>query len=390
MRRILLITLLLAVVALGVAFVGPRLFRKPATESSTTTLTEYDPRAQQQVITVRGTVVPVRWAQLSFSVSGQLKEITVQAGQKVSAGEALARLEGQDLEIQVQLAESELAVQEANLARLQEGSSMADIAAAQASYDAAIAAYNRLKAGPSAQEIAIAETNLKQAERAVQQAQAAYDAVRNLADIGARPESLRLEEATLEYERAKATYELAVAGADEAELKQAESQTAAAKARLEELQATVQPSEIQSAQASVAKAKASLAQAQLAVERAVLRARFDGEVTSMAETQPGDSINLGTTIVTVADRSQMQVEVNDLDEWGAAAVTLGQTVDLLVPALNNRSLRGQLVSISSEPTIDSSGTVFYRAIVALEQQDPDLRWGMTVRGRLYRPGARRQ
>ena len=389
MRRILFIAFLLAMVTLGMGLLGPRLFNKPATESGPATLDEYDPRAAQQVITVRGTIVPVRWAKVSFSAGGQLKEITVKTGQKVSAGEALARLEGQELELQVQLAQSELAVQEANLARLQQGPSAAEIAAAQASYDAAVAAYSKLKAGPGAQEIAIARVYLKQAERTVQRAQAAYDAVRNLADIGARPESIHLEEATLEYERAKATYELAIAGADEAELKQAESQTAAAKARLEELLATVQPSEIQAAQASVARAKANLAQAQLALEHVVLRAPFDGEVTSVAEVQLGDPINPGETIVTVADLSQLQVEVTDLDEWGAAAVTAKQTVDLLVPALSNRSLRGQVTFISPEPTVHSSGAIFYKTIVALEQQDPDLRWGMTVRGRLYRPGARR-
>jgi len=389
MRRILFIALLLALIALGVGLLVPRLFNKPAGESGPASLGQYDPRAEQQVFNVRGALVPVRWARLSFSSGGRLGEILVQAGQQVSAGQVLARLEVADLDLQVQLAESELAVQEANLARLQQGPSAAEIVAAQASYDAAVAAHNKLKAGPSPQEITIATVALQQAEKAVQRAQAAYDAVRNLADIGARPESTQLEEATLEYQRARATYELAVAGADQAELKRAESQMAGAKAQLEALQASLQSSGIAAAEASVARASVSLSQAQLALEYSVLRAPFNGQVTSLAEVQPGDTVHPGDTIITMADLSELQVEVTDFDEWGAAAVTPPQTVDLLVPALSNRSLRGQLTFVSAEPVTHSSGAVFYRAIVTLEQQDPDLRWGMTIRGRLYRPGPRR-
>ena len=389
MRRAILIIALLAIVALAVALVGPRLLGRSTREPEPASLSEASTQEGQTYVTVRGTIVPARWAQLSFAMSGQLAEIQVTTGVTVSAGQVLATLEKRELELDVDLARSELAAQEATLARLQSGASPLEVAAAQASYDAAVAAYEELKAGPSAQEIAIAEAELKMAERALQQAQTAYDAVRNRPDIGARPEALQLEQATINLQKAKATYELAIAGPDQAALKGAESQVASARSHLETLRAGAGTSETQVAQANVSRAQASLARAQLALEGAVLRAPFAGTVTSLTSAQPGDAVGAGTTIVTVADLAQLQVEIEDLDEWGAANITLNQNVDLVVAALNNRTPRGRLSFVAQEPTFGASGAVFYRAIVTLEQQDPDLRWGMTVRAKLFLPSAHR-
>ena len=165
------------------------------------------------------------------------------------------------------------------------------------------------------------------------------------------------------------------------------SQVAAAKYQLERTRAGVESSAVQSAEAAVARAKAALSRAQLTLQQAVLKAPFDGVVTSVTETRPGGMVGAGETILTIADLSQLQIEVEDLDEWGAANVTRDQNVDLVVPALNNLTPRGRLVFISQEPTVSASGAVFYGAIVSLAKQEPSLRWGMTVRAKLFLPGA---
>jgi multidrug efflux pump subunit AcrA (membrane-fusion protein) len=387
MRKALLIVGILAVVALAVGFVGPRLLSRPSQEPDTVALGEAAPQAEETLITGRGVVVPVRWAKLSFPVSGQLEEIRVSTGITVSAGQVLATLERQELEMQVELAESELQTQEAQLAQLQEGSSQAEIAAAQASYEAAVAAYEELQAGPSADEKALAEADLKLAEKALQRAQAAYDAVSSLPDIGARPQSLQLEQATIDFQRAQAAYELTLAGPSEAALKQAASQVASAEAQLEAL-TDAQPGAIKAAQASVTRAEVGLEQAKLRLEQTTLYAPFDGTITSVADMHPGDVVNPGSAIATIADLNELQVEITDLDEWGAANTSVNQTVDMLVPALNNRSVRGRVTFVASEPTIHSSGAVFYKALVSLDTQEPALRWGNSVRVRLYLAGAR--
>jgi len=389
MRRAMLIIVILAIVAVAVGLIGPRLLDRSSKELEPASLSEATGQEGQTYVNVRGTIVPARWARVSFASSGKLAEIHVTAGVTVTAGQVLATLERRELELEAELARSELAAQEATLARLRSGASPAEVAAAQAGYEAAAAAYEKLKAGPGEQEVAIAEAEFKMAERALQQAQSAYDAVRNRPDIAARPEAMQLERATIDYRKAKATYELAIAGPDQAALKGAESQVASARSHLETLQAGAEPSEIELAQANVSRAQASLERAQLSLEGAVLRAPLDGVVTSAITARPGDAVSAGATIATIADLSEMQVEIQDLDEWGAANVTMNQNVDLVVAALNNRTPRGRLSFVAQEPTFSSSGAVFYRAIVTLEKQDPDLRWGMTVRAKLFLPGAHR-
>jgi len=389
MRKTLSIIAVLVVVVLVVAYVGQRWFTRPQAEPGPAALDEPVEHEGQQIVSVRGTVVPVQWTRLSFAMSGQLDEIAVTAGITVSAGQVLATLNTQELEVEILLAKSELQVQEAMLAQLQAATPQAEIDAAQASVDAALAAYEKLKAGPSAAEIAIAQANLKVAERALQQAQGAYDAVRNLPDIGARHEALQLEAATIDYQREKAAYELAVAGPDQSQLKGAQSQVAAAQARLEALHAGPQPSDVQAVEASIARAKADVAQAQLALQRAVLHAPFDGTITSVADVRSGEMVQAGTPMVTIADLTELQVKTTDLDEWGASNVYLNQTVDLTVPSLEGRTLRGRLAFLAAEPTYEAGGAVFYQGIVALEKQDPGLRWGMNVRLKLFLPSAKR-
>ena len=377
MRRTLVTIAILAAVVLAVAIFGQRFFTRPTGEPGPVALGEFSPVAAQQ-IKARGVVVPLRWTQQSFPLSGQLAALAVRAGEAVSAGQILATLDAEDLELQVQLAQSELDLQKANLARLQTGPSEAELAAAQASYDASVAAYERLQAGLSPEERTIAEVDLKRAEIALQRAQAAYDAISDLPNISARPESVQLQSATIDYERARAIYELEVAGPDKAALKQAESLEASAKAHVDALQESASLIDVEAAQAGVSRAKASLARAQLTLEQATLCAPFDGTVTSIIDAQPAAMIPAGTIVLTVADLSQLQIETTDLDEWGVAHIALNQTVEMVVPGLANRSLAGRLTFVSSEPTMTSGGAVFYKAIVALDEDEPDLLWGMTV------------
>jgi len=374
MRKAILYISLITVLVVVVAVLGQHWFIRPAKEPAPATLGELSSREGQQV-TARGTLVPVRWERLSLSATGKLLTLTVKVGDVVSPAQVLASLDTEELELGVALAQAELEAQEASLAKLQQGASSSEVAAAQAAYDAAVAAYEKQQAGPSPEEIIIAKADLQKAEEALHRAQGAYDRVRSMPDIGARYESVQLQSATVDYERAKAVYALAVAKPDKASLRQAESQVAAAKARLD-----AQPSDVRTTQASVARARVDLARAELALERATLHASFVGTVTTV-NARTGDMLSPGVAVLTVADLSQLQVETEDLDEWGAASVKPNQSVDLLVPSLDNRSLRGRLVSVAMEPTVSASGAVFYKSVITLEQQDPDLRWGMTVRVR---------
>lgn len=340
------------------------------------------------MVRVTGIVVPSRLQRLSFGDGGQLDVITATVGMTVTQGEPLAQLLTGEMELQLQLALAELESARAALDLAQAAPSHPELAAAQAAYQAAQAAYDKLASGPLPQEVAIAEAELHQAVRALQQAQAAYDAVRHLPDIGARRESLALEEASIAHQRAKAEYELALAGADQAALKQAESQVAASRARLEALEGAGVIAAQRVAEARVVQAELAVTQAQMMVEQGTLRAPLSGTVSSVTEKGSGERLAAGETVATVADLGVLQVELRDLDDWGAAVVTPNQLAIVVVPALGNRRLRGFLTFLSPEPTVGANGAVFYKALVTLETAEPALRWGMAVRVELDVPGGR--
>jgi len=297
----------------------------------------------------------------------------------VSAGEILAKLDTKHLELQVELAQSLLELQEAELVQLQQGASEAEITAAQAEYEAAVAHHGKLKAEPSLQEITIAKADLRKAEIALQRAQTACDAASSLPDIGERPEPLQLDLARIDYWQAKATYALAIAKPDKAAMTQAASQVAAAKAELNVLKETASRTAVRAAEADLSRIRVNLADVESELEQAILRAPFAGTITSMADVAPGEMVQSGRPILTLADLGELQVKTADLSEWGAANVRLNQIVDMKVSAQGGRNLRGRLLSVSAEPVLHPGGTALYEATVTLEAQDPALRWGTKVR-----------
>jgi hypothetical protein len=86
------------------------------------------------------------------------------------------------------------------------GATEAQIAAAKAAVQSARASYDQVKAGPSANDLALAKATLDKAKASLAQAQAAYDRVKGRADVGALPESLALQNATIDAQQAQASY----------------------------------------------------------------------------------------------------------------------------------------------------------------------------------------
>jgi HlyD family secretion protein len=293
----------------------------------------------------------------------------------------LARLDTEALELEVQEASDNLATEEAQLALTMEGATPAQIAAAQAEHAAALAQYEKLKAGPTEEELIVAKADMEKAAIALQKAQAEYDEVAWVPGLSALPQSAALQQASIDYERAKANYQILTMPPDEAQLKQAESEIAAAKAELESMKAGPSAAQIELAQSQVAQAQTALAQAELRLEQASLIAPshiFSSTVTDIT-VKEGEVVGAGVPLITLADLTEFQVETTDLDEWGAARVTLGQGVEVRVPALDNQVLPGLVVSLAPQATVLPTEDVVYKATIVLERQNPALRWGMTVR-----------
>jgi HlyD family secretion protein len=341
-----------------------------------------------------GTLVPGTEIALGFRSSGVLAEVLVEVGDKVEAGELLARLDNTDGRDQVAQAEINLRQVELNLAELTEEVEAADLAAAQASLSSAKADLTRLTSPPGDQDLLAAQENLKSAREKLDEllagpdedaveiakadltlaemnlriAQAAYDKVAYRENVGATQQAMDLWQATTNYEKAEAEYAEALEGATADEISDARAQVAQAQAQLDNLLEEPDPDEIAAAEAKVTQAQAQLdsllagasasdletaqlnvAQAQLNLEGAQrtlaetqLLAPGSGTVVAV-EAQAGESV--GTSpFITLADMEEPQV-LFWVEEADMASVAPGNSVNVIFEALPDHTFPGEIVSV---------------------------------------------
>jgi RND family efflux transporter MFP subunit len=272
-------------------------------------------RTGDLVISATGTGTTVAYAQsdLGFGEGAVLTEVNVQIGDKVKAGDVLARIDDLNArkavasaQLQVTQAQSDLDTARQNYKELLKGASNTELLAAQAALataeekvaqlqpsegdlaaaEAALAsaqeAYKRLINGPDAEEIARAELNLSKAKNSLWGTQANRDATGGQVGAG-KATSSQYEAAQSSVANAEIAVQLAQMDledlkkpATEAELKDAKAAVAQAQEKLDELRAGGNQSEKAAAEAGLAQAKATLDE---------LRARPTAEDASSAEAQ---------------------------------------------------------------------------------------------------------
>ena len=262
-----------------------------------------------------GTIVPVRKALLGLTSTGRVASIAVAVGDEVQAGALLVQLDDAAAQANLAQAQAGLLAVQANLAGLQAGPQPAQVAAAQARLD------------------------------------------------GARA---HLDQLTLDRLLTPATA---------SQLAEAEALVRSAQADLELLSAEVRPSALAAAQAVIAQANAGVQAAQTAVENTALIAPFAGTVTSLGIAL-GEMALPGQPVITLADLSKLQVETTDLSERDLGRVAVGTPVTVFVDALN-REIAGQVTRIALQ-SASAGGDVVYPLVIELEEQPPELRWGMSV------------
>jgi HlyD family secretion protein len=329
-----------------------------------------------QVVAATGVVVPSRWATLSFSMGGTVKKVLVEEGDQVSEGQLLVQLDGSDLVHAVAQAEAGLATAQATLAQVEASPRQEELTVAQASVAAAQAQLSKLRSGATEEEITAARGARETAALALQQAQAAYDEVSWLEEIREMPQALALQRATAEYEIANARYEALVRGASSEDIVTAQAEVDRARASLALLRSGARPEDIGVAEAGVAQAELALAQAVTALDDAALIAPFMGTIGSIL-VREAEMVAPGAPALVLGDVGDFRVETTDLNEIDLYLISVGKTVDLTFDALPERSMRGVVTQIAPMASQEQGGTN-YKVTIELEEQDPDLRWGMTA------------
>jgi HlyD family secretion protein len=379
-------------------------------------------------MTALGTVLPAQQLKLSFSVGGGVRGVKVQVGTEVKAGDLLAELDTADLELAVQEAEDGLALNQALLdqasagAREQElaiaqaeyqralaqhekllaGARPEELAGAQADYQAALASYEQVKSGACQEELIAAQAAMVKAEVALQQAQAAYDLVAWQPGVGASPQAVALQEASIDYQAAKAQYErlknlpteaelqeakanlahakaqleLKQAGPTEQEVTASASSVAIAQAQLELTKAGSRPEDVAVVEAQVQQARTALEQANLALSRSQLLAPFDGTISAVY-LSPGEWAGPGVPVVELLDTTRWRVETRNVSELNIGRIRVGQEAIVRVMAFRGEQLRGRVDAISPVAVVQQGDTT-YTVMIELEPTDLNLRPGMNA------------
>jgi HlyD family secretion protein len=95
------------------------------------------------------------------------------------------------------------------------------------------------------------------------------------------------------------------------------------------------------------------------------------------EVDPGDAVTAGEAVVVLATLDQLQARTVDLTELDVARVVEGQVAVVTVDALPGVELTGRVARIGLQSE-DYRGDVTYPVYVELEEDVPELRWGMTA------------
>jgi HlyD family secretion protein len=319
-RKLILLVLVVAAVAVAAAFIYPRLFRK--TQDTNTLRLSGNIEAHESVV--------------GFKVQGRIVELPVQEGQWVDAGTLLARLDGDDYLRQAEMDEAALRVQRAQLELGLAGTRRQELEATQQSLIDAKANleqkkldYNRAEGlyrggVASRQERDQADTNLKRAEATYRRAQQMYDEGRE----GTRREQLAVD------------------------------------------------------RAAVVQAEQKLRMSKLNLEYTVLRA-FTSGVVVVRDAELGEVVAPNTPVVTIADLDHLWLRAY-VSETDLGRVRWGQEAAVRTDTFPGKTYRGRISFISdkaeftpkSVQTFKERVTLVYRIKIDVENPNHELKPGM--------------
>ncbi|MFN8496694.1 MAG: HlyD family efflux transporter periplasmic adaptor subunit [Anaerolineae bacterium] len=352
-----------------------------------------------------------------------------QAGVKTAEAN-LAKIKAGPRTEDVAAAESKVGVAEAGVkaaegrlsaAQGQASEAQAGITSAQGGLQASQAAFDKVKAGATDEDIAIAQRKVEQAKNQAWGYQAQRDAVcgrstgpkefrttdqaqcdQAQAQVQANDENIRLAELALQQlqngareEDVRSAQAAVTQGQGSVGSAQARARTAqgnvqaaqgdvanaqanleSAKAELERVKVPARPEDIAVAEAQLNEAKVALATAQADLDKASLKAPFDGIITNL-DVKQGERVQPNTPLITIADTSKWQIDTTDLTELNVVRLKVGDPVTITFDALPDVTLPGTITRISDQGE-NKQGDIVYTVTVTPNQWDDRLRWKMTA------------
>ncbi|TAL18171.1 HlyD family efflux transporter periplasmic adaptor subunit [bacterium] len=353
--------------------------------------------------------IEVTDARVSFKIAGRVAERLVSEGDRVTAGQLVARLDSADLEREIGIRSAELRSAKALLAELTAGSRPEEIAQAALEVDRASAQLDELIAGSRPEELKAGEAGVARAAEGVSTAR--------LAEENAKTEYERMEKlfakgfvaerdrdnartayetaktlsgaAKAQLEEAKARQDLLKAGAREEAVTRARAALSQAKERHSLVKKGPRSEEIESARARVSGAEEGLSLARTRLGYAEALSPLTG-VSVTQNVEPGEYVNPGTPVVTVADLENVWLR-GYIEETDLGRVKIGQRVEVKADTYPGKSYEGAVTFISSEAEFTPRSVqtqkervkLVYRIKVSIKNPAMELKPGMPAEGVIF-------
>lgn len=313
-----------------------------------------------------GTLVAGNSVDLSFSTEGIVQELNVKAGDKVTKGMELAKMNNaKSLEAQVIANELNLLEAKKSLRELQTAKNVnlvqayQDMLTAQETYNTALRKVQRKDYARCSEE------QNKQYYAALSRAEA------RLNEIGLRYHgSQDWIDAKGTYDTAKANYDYCIKFTEQekidfqASLDVADVSLKQAKTKYELLKksAGIDPDELKLAEAKVEEAQIKLDQSKENLEGSTLKATIDGNVTYL-KANVGAYVDT-STYLTISDLTTSDVSVT-IDETDLEKLHIGAKANVVFDALPNEIYTGEVIQVN--PELSTSGQ--YRVATAIVSLD---------------------
>lgn len=340
-------------------------------------------------INASGKVVPVQSVNISPKTSGVLVDLLVEQGDRVKAGQIIARMDSSDLQAQQIQTRAKVAQAQAQLDKAVAGSRPEEIAQAQARLDQAQA---QLKAALSGrpEEIEQAKAQVDVAQSRVSLATSRVQRNRQLYQEGAISQD-KLDEILADDRSARASLTEAQRrlaqvqeGSRTEEIAQRQAAVAEAKEALQQLKNGSRSEDIAEARAGVNAARGELKAVQVKLEDTIVRAPFTGIVTQKYATEgsfvtPTTSASstasaTSSSIVAIARGLEILAEVPEAD---IGQIKQGQQVEIVADSYQDQVFKGRVRLISPEAVVEQNVTSF-QVRVALDSGKDKLLSGMNV------------
>jgi HlyD family secretion protein len=293
--------------------------------------------------------------QVAPEVGGRLIELTVDEGDRVAAGQVIARLDTRDTELAIARVRADRAQADAQLRLLRAGSRGEDVRQAAAQVEGALA------------DVASAEADHASAEADLQ-----------------RYEALLQSNAGSRKQRDDA---LARRDVSRARVAAARERVAASREALARLEAGARPQEIQAAEARLAAVDAQLATLDKQLADAVVAAPVAGLVTEKLADR-GELVAPRAPLVVVTDLDHAWADVF-VDEPSVPRLRLGQPATVFTDA-GGAGVPGRVTFVSPKAeftprnvqTAEERSRLVYRVKVSVDNREGALKQGMPVEAEL--------